>query len=449
MLNVHNLNLADLCSKEESRFTLNSILVDKDCTVETDGHQLVRVTLPKYDADSYPQFPGFKAIGTWERFLLPAKDAKDIAKALPKTSTIPILANAAIGKATEQADKDGKKQYAVLGVTDLERAKTFTIRRPTGNFPDYERVILNVRDATFRIGLNAGLLKRLLTFAEKFDGGRVPAIRFFFFAQDKAVVMKAEGGENQEMTAVLMPASASFGANELAPEAWEIPQRVYLAQRIEQLKALGLELTPEQEETLKEAHRAAVANAIQDKEPVTLGVAEPYPDLKKIVEKKLRGETPKRLKLNDHCTRYYLMNGWFVEREETVNLRHNGYRYTIWIPGDSEAHKAASFIGGSDTLRGALQLVYAPEIAVKCQHCGLDRSDIQHADRVCCEVTIPEAYEIEVIQYAGEPVEIPAPVPIDQRPAPATDDKTQRRKQAARKAWETIRAKRATAGKAA
>jgi len=46
-------------------------------------------------------------------------------------------------------------------------------------------------------------------------------------------------------------------------------------------------------------------------------------------------------------------------------------------------------------------------------------------------------------------VEIPASVPIDQRPAPATDDKTQRRKQAARKAWETIRAKRATAGKAA
>ena len=65
MLNIHNLNLADLCSKDESRFTLNAILVTKDCTVETDGHQLVKVTLPNYSADSFPEFPGFKATGTW------------------------------------------------------------------------------------------------------------------------------------------------------------------------------------------------------------------------------------------------------------------------------------------------------------------------------------------------------------------------------------------------
>ena len=363
--------------------------------------------------------------------------------------------NAAIGEATEQTNGDGKKDYAVLGVTDLERAQTFTIRRPIGNFPDYERVIPNVRDATFRIGLNAALLKRLLNFAEKFGDCRLPVVRFFFFAQDKGVVMKAEGGDNQEMTAVLMPASADFRADELAPEAWEIPQRVYLAQRVEQLKALGLELTPEQEATLKEAHMNTVAKAIHDKEPVTLEVTEPYPELRRILEKKLRGESPKYLRVNNHCTRFFLAyGGGFIDREETPNLGYRGYKYTLWNFGEGGSNNdhyrlSAAFVGGADTLRGALQLVYAPEVSIRCEHCGLDRSDLQHADRICCEIApIQEPYEIEVIQYQGEPVEIPAPAVIEEV-KPITDDKTQRRKQAARKAWETIRAKRATAGREA
>jgi hypothetical protein len=101
MLNKHNLNIARLAAKDESRYTLQGILVSPEHTTCTDGHQLTRVTTPKMDPQAYPEVEGGSpATKTWEPFILPRDAALAISKAIPKSSTVPILGNAAIGEAT-------------------------------------------------------------------------------------------------------------------------------------------------------------------------------------------------------------------------------------------------------------------------------------------------------------------------------------------------------------
>ena len=137
MLNKHNLNLAALASKEMSRFTLNGILVTPTETVETDGHQLCTVSMQKTDTEAVPHPNGvdFAPAADWKPFILPAGEALDIAKAIPKKSTVPICQNAFIGAKT---DVNGTAQIAV---TNLEQFRVFNPRKLEGNFPDWKRVI--------------------------------------------------------------------------------------------------------------------------------------------------------------------------------------------------------------------------------------------------------------------------------------------------------------------
>ena len=98
MLNRHNLNIARLAAKDESRYMVTGVRVSPSETIATDGRQLTRVTTPKFKADDFPVKDGFKPTTTFEPFILPAQSALAIAKALPKKSTLPILLNAAIGE---------------------------------------------------------------------------------------------------------------------------------------------------------------------------------------------------------------------------------------------------------------------------------------------------------------------------------------------------------------
>ena len=104
LLNRSILNLAKLASKEASRYTLQAIAVEKDQAVVTDGHILVTVgnTSPAAD-DSFPQVAGlehktFSEGPMIENVLVSRETALAALKALPKKSTIPVLANAAMGK---------------------------------------------------------------------------------------------------------------------------------------------------------------------------------------------------------------------------------------------------------------------------------------------------------------------------------------------------------------
>ena len=198
MLNRHNLNIAKLAAKDESRYTLTGIRVSPDETMCTDGHQLTRVTTPKVDVEQFPVKDGFTPTRDFEPFLLPSQAALSIARALPKRSTIPILLNAAIGK---QTDVNGCAQIAV---TDLDDYQIFTPRKMDGKFPDYERVIPNKADATFTIGLNPLQLLAILQQVKGFVDTREPTMVLRLYDASSAVRIDVSNDE-QEWTSVLMP----------------------------------------------------------------------------------------------------------------------------------------------------------------------------------------------------------------------------------------------------
>lgn len=219
MLNRHNLAIAALASKEESRFTLNALHVTPDYTAETDGHQLVKVTRPKLavSSSSFPEIPGQPlATDDFKPFLLPAADARELAKSLPKKSTIPILQCAAIAQVEEPiGDGEETKLRTTVMTTDLSSAKFVRPDMP-GNFPDIDRVIPNPNKATFAICLDAAILKNLMAQVESFvtaqaaHGKRAP-VRFYFQDDKAAIRFDCEGGDDQHMTGVLMPMRADYG----------------------------------------------------------------------------------------------------------------------------------------------------------------------------------------------------------------------------------------------
>lgn len=202
LLNKHNLNIAALADKEKSRFTLNAIQVSPERTAETDGHQLVIVSTVKTDAADFPQVPGMEPpVDSFKPFLLPAAEALNIAKALPKKTPIPVLANAAVSAET---DVNG---HSVIGVTDLENARAFRTQKPEGNFPDIDRVIPNLEGATLTIGFNPALLAKVLKQIESFQQGKFgpPSCTLSFYGPTKAMRIDADGGDDQHLTAVVMP----------------------------------------------------------------------------------------------------------------------------------------------------------------------------------------------------------------------------------------------------
>lgn len=208
LLNRHNLNIAALCSKDPSRFALNAIYITPQATVETDGHQLVSVTLPPgLTAESFPAPPNTpSAVDDWKPFLLPASEALAIAKALPKKSALPVLQCAAV---TDETDNNG---HSAISVTDLEFARVFRTRKPEGNFPDYGRILPKLEAATFQVSFNAALLVRVLNQVVAFQqgqgnakGGHPATVTFSFVDANHAVRLDAKGGEDQRLTAVVMP----------------------------------------------------------------------------------------------------------------------------------------------------------------------------------------------------------------------------------------------------
>lgn len=200
VLNVHNLNVAKLCSTEKTRFTINGILVTPKETVSTDGHRMTIVTTPKnLDAASYPMLDNFTAVNEWDKFILPRVDALEIAKAIPKKTTIPILNNAAVGL------KDPATEFVPVAVTDLERRRVFLPRPLKGNFPDFERVMPR-GGPTFEIGLNAKYVKEAMDQFIPFVDQRSSTITLVLRNAGEAIEIRGRNTDTeQDMIHVLMP----------------------------------------------------------------------------------------------------------------------------------------------------------------------------------------------------------------------------------------------------
>jgi hypothetical protein len=216
MLNRHNLNIATLCAKGESRFTLSAILVEKDRTLETDGYHLVSVTRPTYKVEGFPEVPGAPPLanGNQRSFLMPAESALAISKALPKKTTIPILSCAAPGVI------DGANNTMPVVTTDLSSAQTHMVREQSGSFPDWKRVIPDPESQCYETTIDVVKLRALcdqfIAFGKNRSG--TAPVTFRFHAHEKSrglngeettrpVVfrMDMDGGDGQHMMVVLAP----------------------------------------------------------------------------------------------------------------------------------------------------------------------------------------------------------------------------------------------------
>jgi hypothetical protein len=154
VLNKYNLELANLACKSESRYALCGIQVTKERTVVTDGHLLVTITAPEFERENIPLIEGIVPTEDMKPFIMPAKEALAISKAIPKNSRIPILGNAFI--------EAGEGDQVKAAVTDCASPRIFSFRKEPGVYPDYSKVIPAPESAEVSICLDANLLIKLL-----------------------------------------------------------------------------------------------------------------------------------------------------------------------------------------------------------------------------------------------------------------------------------------------
>lgn len=201
LLTKANLELAKLASQQEPRFTLNAIHITPTETVVTDGHILATLATSALKSDDFPC--GERTVmDDWKPFNLDAKLALDLAKHLPRKTTIPVLSCAAIS--------DGDETVTVIA-TDLEQEWNAQAKRNGANFPDYKRVIWDPAEATFAFNLNAANLAVILSFIEKLNGSKrgvanPPECIMRFKSATQAVRIEAKSPEGEAFLALIMPA---------------------------------------------------------------------------------------------------------------------------------------------------------------------------------------------------------------------------------------------------
>ena len=200
MLNKANLLVTEFASKEESRYTMQAIQVTPEATIATNGYYLAWVSTSRMSPENFPVVEGFDGgQKDFQPFLLDLGSAKQISKALPKNTTIPVLGFAAI-HTTE--DGDGKVHPQIC-VADLERPQVFHPKVPDGKFPNYQAIMPKIEDEMFSIALDADYLVTIAKAFAAFVPGKGRRVVLRFYKPDEAVRLDATNGE-QGMTVVLM-----------------------------------------------------------------------------------------------------------------------------------------------------------------------------------------------------------------------------------------------------
>jgi len=180
-LNPKLTNLIGLLSPEASRFTLAAILTDGQTSVVTDGHQLTIVK----DSQAKPE----------PKKTLLSREVLDQVKRLPKLKRDEI-------REIEVTNDENNHQVAVLGAGN----SVFSRPRPTGNFPDYERVIPREESMPFRMAFNAVLLKRVLdSMIAMSENKELVPVQFAIGDPERAATLHAPHVGDLDVLAVVMP----------------------------------------------------------------------------------------------------------------------------------------------------------------------------------------------------------------------------------------------------
>jgi len=198
LLNRTNLELADFASKDETRPALRSVHVGKGYTEATDGHAMMRVTIPEVDSLAFPSIEGMDCTSNGKEALIPVDAAKMMAKAIPRKSTLPIIQHLA-WDARDSTDTELK-----FAVTDLDTVQRFNPRPIEGPYPTVDNVIPK-DNRVFQIGVNAAILAKALAFIGKHSSSVDKQVRLTFYGPSKAIRLDAKSEDGQEIVGLVMP----------------------------------------------------------------------------------------------------------------------------------------------------------------------------------------------------------------------------------------------------
>lgn len=202
LLTKANLELAKLASDNASRYTLNAIHITPTEVCVTDGHILATLETSSQSCESWPSAGRGEVTDDWKPFNLDAKVALDLARRMPRKTTLPVLSMAAV--------VDGDETVTVIA-TDLEQDFTAKAKRNGANFPDYKRVIWDPSEATFAFNLNAANLAVIADFVQKLNGSKrgvsnPPSCILRFKSARESVRIEAASPDGQKFLGLIMPA---------------------------------------------------------------------------------------------------------------------------------------------------------------------------------------------------------------------------------------------------
>lgn len=279
MLNVHNLTLATLCCKEESRYTLNGILVTPECTVVTDGHQLTIVDTPAFPAEEQmPLICDKPILRTWKPFILAADHAKELAKAIPKKSFMPVICNAYLLERGEENVTFGIRLSEQDGT-----GRTLTFPIMAGNFPDYHRVL--PKELPFTVNLSALLLSDLTTFTHRMVRTKHRGqISLGIKDNVSAVQMDSLTEDNQRVRAILMPMRPDDGFQDV--------KGMMVSEDAPSPSPVDYHTLPATEAVISEIAERILRDVLVEMAVQRGNGSNDFVNLQRIVEARLRGESP-------------------------------------------------------------------------------------------------------------------------------------------------------------
>ena len=182
----------------------------------TDGRRLIVATWDEPDANEFPKLDGVdlskpkkpkgkgkkKPTGT----IVPLTTWEKARKAIPKSSTRPILQHAVLEE-TEQANGNVR-----MAVTDLETTEKFESRPIEGHYPDFDSVIPKNLDGHTKVGVNPTYLCEVIKIVAEMIGNDDPTIVLHTPDEaDKPLELGQRGRcrNNNQLVKELSPAAAT------------------------------------------------------------------------------------------------------------------------------------------------------------------------------------------------------------------------------------------------
>ena len=173
-MNGKNLVVVNAASTDKTRYTINSIYLDKKHTVGTDGRMLLAVT-----------YPGG------------GENENNVT--IPRPVATKVIRFMGAG-ATVQFKKSGDKQTAKIARKDEEISLTFA--PVDGQYPKWEQVLPEYTEHK-AIRINAELMLKICKAVITFHGPE-PLMDIIITNKDEPMIIKATH-EGQELTGVIMP----------------------------------------------------------------------------------------------------------------------------------------------------------------------------------------------------------------------------------------------------